>query len=380
MSAAIATSQAILKTKYTQPKVYWEAYQDNPSFADIRKDETWDGGPKQIAIQTEAPIGRGFSVSQAQANMGPGTYKDFLLSRIEDFGVARIKGQAMRAAAKSTGSLISLWSREMDGIILQLTRSAAINMWRTGTGSRGVISSGSTVGSAAITLATIADISNFYIGMQVQASAADGGTVLAGGAYATVTKINRITGTLTCSTTWSGQIAGLATGAFLYVNGDCPNGGTNLMVTGVQGWVPPLASRPVAATPFWTLDRSPDELRLAGIALDGTNTPMQEVLIEAIAMAAVESGKTDKIWMHPRDRAQFVKELGATVVYTKASVKVDGVGDIGFKKIDMSLDEAEVSIMADLNVPRYTCLTTQWVVASSKGLHVHFTERLGEQS
>lgn len=360
MTASIATSQAILKTKYTQPKVFWEAYEDNPSFAEIRKDETFDGNNKQIAIQTEAPIGRGFSVSQAQANMGPGTYKDFLLTRIEDFGVARIKGQAMRAAAKSTGSLISLWTREMDGIILQLTRSAAINMWRTGTGSRGSISSGSTVASTAITLATIADVSNFYIGGQIQASAADGGTLRAAGAFQTITKINRVTGVLTAATNWATAINGLATGDFLYINGDGANGGANIMVTGVQGYIPTAANRPVSATTLFGLDRTSDETRLAGLYLDGTNTPMQEALIEACAMAGVEGAKIDRVWMHPRDRAVLVKELGAKVVYTKSSVKVEGIGDIGFKAIDLNLDEAEVRVMADINVPRFTCLVTQW--------------------
>lgn len=364
MTAAIATSLAILKTKYTQPKVYWEAYEDNPSFADIRHDETFDGNNKQIAVQTEAPIGRGFSIAQAQQNMGPGTYKDFLLTRIEDFGVARIKGQAMRAAAKSTGSLISLWTREMDGIILQVSRSAAINMWRTGTGSRGIISAGSTVGSATVTLATVADISNFYIGAQLQASATDGGAVRGGGAFATVTKINRVTGTMTVGTTWSGQIPGLAAGDYLYINGDAPNGGTNLMVTGVQAWVPPAnaisAGVRINSNAFFGLDRTSDEVRLAGLYLDGTNTPMQEALIEAVAMAGVEGAKIDRVWMHPRDRAVLVKELGAKVQYVKETVKVEGIGDIGFKAIDLTLDEAEVRVMADINVPRFTSLVTQW--------------------
>ena len=360
MTASIATSQAILKTKYTHPNVFWEAYEDNPSFAEIRHDETFDGNNKQIAVQTEAPIGRGYSVSQAQSNMGPGTYKDFLLTRIEDFGVARIKGQAMRAAAKSTGALISLWTREMDGIILQLTRSAAINMWRTGTGSRGSISSGSTVGSTAITLATIADVSNFYIGGTVQAAGTDGGALRAGGAFQTITKINRVTGVLTAATNWNVAINGLSTGDFLNITGDAANGGANIMVTGVQAYIPPAASRPVAATTLFGLDRSSDEVRLAGLYLDGTNTPMQEALIEACAMAGVEGAKIDRVWMHPRDRAVLVKELGAKVTYVKDTVKVDGIGDIGFKAIDLTLEEAEVRVMADINVPRFTCLVTQW--------------------
>jgi hypothetical protein len=361
MTATVASSAAILKTKYTQPKVYWEAYEDNPSFADVRKDTTFDGNNKVIAIQTEAPIGGGFSIGQAQANLGPGLYKNFLLTRIEDFGVARIKGQALKAAAKSTGALLDLWSREMDGIILHVTRSAAINMWRTGTGSRGVISTGSTTSATTITLATIQDVSNFYVGMQVQASATDGGLTRAGGAYAVISKVNRVTGVLTSASGWSTQIAGLSTGDFLYRNGDAANAGTNLMISGVQSWIPPLASRPVTTTTQFGLDRTSDEVRLAGLYLDGTNTPMQEILLEAVAMIEVEGGKPDRIWGHPRDRANFAKELGAKVLYTKQPVKIPGsTASVGFKAMEVTIGDSDIEFMADINVPRYTCLVTQW--------------------
>lgn len=361
MTATVASSAAILKTKYTQPKVYWEAYEDNPSFADVRKDTTFDGNNKVIAIQTEAPIGGGFSIGQAQANLGPGLYKNFLLTRIEDFGVARIKGQALKAAAKSTGALLDLWSREMDGIILHVTRSAAINMWRTGTGSRGVISTGSTTSATTITLATIQDVSNFYVGMQVQASATDGGITRAGGTYAVISKVNRVTGVLTSASGWSTQIAGLSTGDFLYRNGDAANAGTNLMISGVQSWIPPLASRPVTTTTQFGLDRTSDEVRLAGLYLDGTNTPMQEVLLEAVAMIEVEGGKPDRIWGHPRDRANFAKELGAKVLYTKQPVKIPGsTASVGFKAMEVTIGDSDIEFMADINVPRYTCLVTQW--------------------
>lgn len=361
MTATIASSAAILKTKYTQPKVYWEAYMENPMFASVRKDTTFDGNNKVIAIQTEAPTGGGFSIAQAQTNLGPGLYKNFLLTRIEDFGVARIKGQALRAAEKSTGALLDLWTREMDGIIHHNTRSAAINMGRTGTGSRGAISSGSNVATATITLANIADITNFYVGGTFQSSPTDGSALDSAGASATITKINRVTGQLTVGTTWSGQIGAIATGHFLYRTGDGAAGGANLMVSGIQGWIPPAASRPVSATTWFGLDRSSDDTRLAGLYLDGTNVPMQEILLEACAMVGVEGGRVDRIWMHPRDRANFCKELGAKVSYIKSPVKVPGSNaSVGFKSIEITLDDADVLIGADINMPRGLCLVTQW--------------------
>ena len=287
MTATVASSAAILKTKYTQPKVFWEAYEDNPSFAGVRKDTTFDGNNKVIAIQTEGPIGGGFSIGQAQANLGPGLYKNYLLTRIEDFGVARIKGQALKAAAKSTGALLDLWTREMDGIILHVTRSAAINMWRTGTGSRGVISTGSTVASTKITLATIQDVSNFYVGMQVQASATDGGVTRGGGTYAVITKVNRVTGDLTSATNWSAQIGGLSTGDYLGRNGDL-----------VTGLTLELVMKRGAGTPFYPAEHvlKYAELLIGGQRIDhltGTWLRLYDELLRPVDSRSAHEAMTN---------------------------------------------------------------------------------------
>ena len=64
MTANIATSIAIVKTKYSPDYVKFVVYEENPSFASVKHDETWDGGVLQVAVQTEAPIGGGFSIAQ----------------------------------------------------------------------------------------------------------------------------------------------------------------------------------------------------------------------------------------------------------------------------------------------------------------------------
>ena len=45
---------------------------------------------------------------------------------------------------------------------------------------------------------------------------------------------------------------------------------------GIPAWIPPIASRPVASTAFFGVDRSVDEQKLAGTALDGTNMGVLE--------------------------------------------------------------------------------------------------------
>lgn len=361
-AATLASSAAILKTKYNQPKVYWLAYKNNPAFATVRKATDFDGNNKVIAVQTEVPQGGGSSVGQAQTNMNPGVYKNFLITRIEDFGVARVKGQALRAAQKNAGALVDLWTREMDGIMHHVTRSAAIHMWRSGTGSRGQISAASNVATATITLTNIWDVTNFAVGLLVQATATDGGTApRSAGATASITGIDRVLGTLTVAVAWSTSIAAVAASDYLVRAGDyvgAVTASTNTMVTGVQGWNP--ASNP-ASTAFFGLDRTSDYTRLSGCRLDGTGVPMQEILLESLAMLGVEGAEPDKIWMHPRDRAQLVKELGAKVTYQRVETKIPGSqAKVGFKGVEFETDSGTALIMSDLNVPRQKAFPTQW--------------------
>jgi len=352
-AATTATSAAILKTKYTQPKVYWLAYKNNPTLANIRKDETFDGDSKVISIQTEVPQGGGASIALAQTNAAPSIYKKFILLRVSDFGVARVTGEALKAAEKNSGALLNLWQREMDGIIHTVKRSAAIHMQRAGTGSRGQISSGSNVASTTITLALTSDITNFAVGLTLQASATDGGALRSAGATIVVTGINRTTGTLTAAGNWSAAIAAIAALDFLVRNGDGAAGSTNLMITGRGGWIP--AADP-SATLFFNLDRTSDITRLSGCRLNAAGMPMQEALQEATAQVQVEGADNDLVaYMHPRDRANFAKELGSKVQYTRVEAKVKGSeARIGFSAIKLETDSASVTIMADLNVQRGT--------------------------
>lgn len=366
-AATTTTSAAILKTQYTQPKVYWLAYKNNPTFASIRKDEEFEGDFKAIAVQTEVPQGGGITIALAQTNAAPSVYSRFQLLRGNDYGIARISGEAMKAAASNEGSLLDLWKREMDGILFTVKRSLAIHMQRNGTGSRGQISAGSNVGTPTITLAVTSDVTNFAVGMTVQASNGDGGALRSAGATAVITGINRTTGTLTLAGNWSAAIAAVAAGDFLNRNGDGAAGvavGTvaSTILAGRGAWIPRADPGTVDATGYtapvslWSLNRSSDVTRLSGLRLAASGAPMQEAIQEMAAMLQVEGVEGDITCdMHPRDRANFAKELGAKVVYTRVEQEVKGAkGKLGFSVIQLETDQGTVKVRADLNVQRGT--------------------------
>jgi hypothetical protein len=369
-TATVASSQAILKTKYTQPKVFWEAYQNNPAIATIRKDETFDGNNKQIAIQTETPQGGGITIALCQTNIASSIYQSFLLTRISDFAIARVSGEALKAAEKNSGALLSLWQREMDGCIHTNMRSAAIALFRNGTASRGQISTGSNVGTPTITLALTSDVTNFAVGMTVQLVATDGGTIVSAGATAVLTGINRVTGTLTIAGNWTASIAGAAVSQFIIRNGDL-----NAMIAGIRAWVPDAdpgqtANTFVVPTTLFGCTRTADITRLSGLRLSGSTVPMTEILIEAQAMAEVEGADVDTVWCHPRDKANLIKELGARVSYTKIDAKVEGSdASMGFHAAELETDTGgTIRIMGDLNCPRGVCIVTEWDTWSLESL------------
>lgn len=356
MSATYATITAVTKTQYTQPKVYWIAYANNPDFGTINKKEDWAGDNYVIALQTETPQGGGLSVQTAINHLAPGQYKRFALTRVNDYGLARVSGEAIAATKTNQGALIDIWKREMDGAIHTVRRSACIHMWRDGTGARGFISAGSNVNSNVLTLSVPSDVSNFSLNLVCQAANGAGGTLRGSGANATVTAIDRINGILTfggvtnLAATWTG----LATGDALLREGD-----NNAVIKGFAAWAP--TSAVAANDSFNGLNRSSDT-RLVGGYVNAQGMTLREAIIEGMSRVEFEGGDADTVWLNTRDKATLVKELEGKSVYQKqVSAPIKGSSaSIGYDVMEAELDGQKVKVMSSVNVPRTHAYVTQW--------------------
>ena len=353
-NATTTTSAAILKSQYTQERVYWITYKNNPAIGSVRKDEAFIGDYKYVATQIETPQGGGITVPLAQSHLAPGVYKRWQLTRKNDYALARVSGEALKAAESDDGSLIQLWTREMDGAVHTIKRSWAIHFFRNGTGSRGQISSGSNVASSSITLALISDITAFSVGMTLQAANTDGGTLRNSGANAVVTKIDRANGILTFGDVLSNYIGAVAANDYLLREGD-----NNGVILGTSAWVP---STTVTNTLFNNLDRSVDPIRLAGQPVNTQGMTLREAIIEGCARVDVEGGEPDTVWLHPRDKATLVKELEGKSIYAKeVSATLEGVdASIGYDALEAEFDGNKMLIRSDINVRRQTGWVTDW--------------------
>lgn len=364
MTADLTTSAAILKKLYPEGKPPVELYGNNPTYDVIGKMTDFEGANMNVAIITEATNGASAQFTNAQTNIQASTYNAFTLTRVEDFAVARVTGQAMRAAKSNRGAMVNLWQQEIDNTMYTAMRSLAISMFGTGSGARAQIASTATVGSATIELRNPFDVTNLQLKMTVGAISSDAisGTVRSGSAL--ISGISRSLDAASVTTTsgggvWSTAITSLSANDFLIRDGDGPASSTVARVmVGFRGYVDG------GTTTLFGLDRSSDPVRLSGQTYNATGVPIQEALIEAGTRVFVQGGKPTLIVVNPLQWAALAKSLDAKAVYDKVA---GAEGDISYDAIVLRGLQGKVKVLADINCPVYkgfVLTESSWKLAS----------------
>lgn len=349
--ATLSASQAILKTKYPDGKLPKEQYTAAPFVATLAKKEDFDGENKKVALQTENPQGSSADFPTALGSLAQGTYKNFLLTRVQHFGVARITGQAMKAAEKNSGALVDLWKNETDGISNTELIGLEIYCFGNGTGVLGTISSGQT--GTTITLTSPDDITKFSLFMRVQAvsSATSLSPTLRSG-YVIISAIDRINGTITTTSgNWNdaGNIPGIQSTDSLVRMGDNATAGVSAVETGVAQYIIGGTS-PVD---LMSLVRSSDPTRLAGNAYNATGVAYSDAIIEAESLRNLQyQGVTDSvIWANPRDISQWKKQLSGKETFPRTQMK-STIAEVSFSAIEFAGDSGPIKIMTSPFIKR----------------------------
>lgn len=354
MTATLAGSVAILKRKYPKGKLPDATYSAFENQAMLPKSTDFSGEDEAVVLQTENPQGLGGSVADAQASMEQGTYKRFVLTRVELHGVARIKGQAHEAAVqRNDGSLVDLWNNELRGIETSFMKMREIFSFGNGTGVHGTLDGGVVTGTT-VTLLEPADAVNFDLNMWVQAvSSATSLTPTVRSGRAKITGIDRKNGVLTTSGNWDSLITGLQVSdslvrAGLYANSSTPP------PWGYRNWIVG------GATPgtFLGLDRNTDPVRLSGQSKTySAGTPIEEAIIDADADVGLQWMTTQKkiLTMNNLDVRNLKKQLGSKVQYDRVKSAVAG---ISFKTLEVEGDTGPISVVANPFCPRKKAFLT----------------------
>jgi hypothetical protein len=347
MALDMTTFAAALKQHYVDFTVKNMVYKDNPALALIKKDEKFGGLNMPLPLIYGNPQGRSASFTNAVSNKTNSQLKAFTLTRSHDYSLANIDNETIEASQGDSDAFMRAATTEIDGAINSAKRSLAISMFRSGTGSIGQISSGSTVSSATITLANVNDVTNFEVGMTLQLAATDGGTPRSG--TVSISGIDRGAGTLTASGNWTAGISAAATGDYILVQGD-----SNAKVKGFDAWLPTTA--PTAGDSFFGVDRSADAVRLAGNTKSYVGVPIEEALIDLAARIGREGGKSDKCFMSFENFANLEKALGSKVQYVESKSDIG----VGFSGIKVMGPKGAIEVIPDQNCQGDRFYMMQW--------------------
>lgn len=337
MALDVSTYTPLLKEYYTSQRIEHMVYKDNPLLAMVPKMENFGGIALPIPIIHGHNQRRSHDFATAKANTSTTKSKRFLLERTEDYAFASISNQVMKASRDDVGAFLEAATTEIDGAIHTATRSLAISLFRSGSGSIGQVANTS-FATADLQLTVVDDVTNFEVDQILQFDSVDGGGTPHAGTL-TITAINRDTGVITLSANLS-TISGIATNDFIFTSGDYDG-----KISGLAGWLPSTA--PTSGDNFFGVDRSTDVTRLAGLRIDASGQPLEEALVTALNKVSREGGRPDVIFMSYEKFTELEHSLGSKRDYANIDINAN----IGFRGLRIYGPKGEVKVIADQNCP-----------------------------
>lgn len=352
----LSTYAAALKTLYA-PKMGIELYENQPALAVLPKDTSWQGDYMMIPIMYANASGGSFTFSVAQSSNaitggGPGQYVRFQLTPGFDYAVGTISGQIIRASGTDKGALMKALEAAYKAAMNTFDRSTGVLTYGNGGAARARLTANQS-GGGPYTF-TISRSQAVFIekGMVVQIQSTDGtttGTVRGSGV---VTSINRVATSTTATFTSDTNIGGQS-GDYVVRLGDT-SASTGLVVTsggwkGFGAWLPTTA--PTAGDSFFGLDRSVDDIRLAGNRIVGSGAPKEEVLQDASAQLYTEGGKPTHCFCNPLDFRDLINSLGSKVNYIRTSGEGQAAS-LGFKAVEVYGPTGPFAVLPDPNCPQ----------------------------
>ena len=187
----------ILKQIYDNQKLAVLYYKNNPAWAMFPKREDFYGETYPLTTIVETPTGIANVFANAQlpnqlinsgsgiaGNQGPPKFVKFMLTRAAAYGIHVIDRQAMLSASRDIGSFVNGQMATMDAMIQGTTNLLSQQMYRSGSGSVGSIS---TVGpftptvttNTSVTLTAVSSFTGLTVGATITGSGIPASTYIA---------------------------------------------------------------------------------------------------------------------------------------------------------------------------------------------------------
>lgn len=357
MALDLVSFSSALKQHYPDWKIENLVYKSNPFMALVPKYEQFGGEVLKQPLIYGNPQNRSSTFSTANSGTTNSQLKAFLLTRASDYSIAEISNEVILASEGDANAFLRAATVEIDGALHALGRSVATKLFRSGSGSIGKVASYTAL-TKTIVLTVAEDIVNFEVGMTLQGSTADGGGSLKAGTSKIVT-VDRIAGSFTVDADLTGN---WAASDYIFVAGDYDKA-----LSGLDAWLPYDNRATKLASSFFGVTRSADATRLGGLVYDGSALPIEEALINALALVGREGGNPDYVFMNFADWSNLVKALGSKVMYI--DVKAGYEGALGFTGIVVNGPRGAVKVVPDVSCPKgdaYIVQLDTWRLASLK--------------
>lgn len=345
----ISSVDPALKQLYRRKGVEDMTFRKRPLMAMLPKFEGFGGRNMPLVVQYANPQGVSGKFSDAQGNATAAKLEDFLLTRVSQYSVAAVEGEAAEATTGDSYAFVSAMKVQIDGAIRALANTIETQLFRRGWGILGTVGS---AGTTTITLGEEEEARNFEVGMSIYgvADAADGdadGALINSGTAYLITGVNRSTGVIT-SAGADFTSDGFGAADFLVKEGDAyaDNSNTKVCISGLDAWVPDSSGGAPGA--LFGVTRSADS-RLYGNTHDGSAQTIEEALIDAQSVAAAEGGSPDCALLNHVQYRNMIKELGSKVNYNLEKSSSGGKGkgaQVGFRSVVVEGDEGPISVIA----------------------------------
>ncbi len=341
-STTTTTLDPALKQIYKPENYRLSTYEKRPMFASLPKDENFGGRNMPLVNRYANPQGVASAFSTAQSNATSMKLEDFILTRVTQYGVATIDGEAIEASASDKYAFFEALTAKIDAVMDSVMDAIETYIPRSGNGMIGRVSTGSTVTAATVTLADPADAHNFEVGMVLVDAGTVTGALEAGSEI--LAGVNRATGVITAtSAAWNTVLTQLTAGDYLFRQGDAYNNASNKVITGFLGWIP--ATAPSVSESFFGVDRSSDS-RLYGNYYDGSTASIEEAMINGQSYGSQVGGKIDTIFINHTKFRRFKMEIGTKEWFSKSARGPDGdVAEVNFQALRIQGDDGPIAVM-----------------------------------
>lgn len=347
-----AQAASILKRLYPDERVKFMGYKGHPFLDLVPKMESFDGAAMQIPIHWGGHTGVAAPFATAQSVQAGGKYSDFLITRVNHYGVTTVQMEAYEAAMKAgKGAFIALLEAETDGLLQSMGNQLSRALFRNHGGAVGQVGAVSTV---TLTLKNKADIVNFEVGQVINSSNTDGTSGSVDAQDVTILTVDRDAGTLTQALTWTAS-GNFSDDDFLFHKGNF-----GACLSGLASWIPSTAP---SATAFFGCDRSLDVTRLGGVRYDGSSDSIEEALQATELRLNREGANPNIALMNHDDYGALRNSLGSRVVYDRVK---STVAPMSFKSIVLQ-GINDVNILIDRDCPKgkaYMLQTDTWKLCS----------------